>query len=186
MPFSLSLCLRGEEEFQVVATMGPASELPYVWPTTGFSGFEMDTAWKAFIVGMGKLVAVSFTVAGGLRGGYIFPLMCTGAAFGRVFHHLFPNVPLQLAVLCMAAGVNVAITRTSLATTLILGFLSGEPCALPAILSASLCSLFATAYLVRQTCVFHAPISPNSVCSYHLVHSLSCFSAIYQESNHKE
>ena len=47
----------------------------------------------------------------------------------------------------MAAGINTAITRTSLATTLILAFLSGEPCAIPPILAASLISLFATAYL---------------------------------------
>ena len=47
----------------------------------------------------------------------------------------------------MAAGINVAITRTALASTLILSFLSGEACAIPALLMASLCSLFATAYL---------------------------------------
>ena len=140
----------GEDELQVVANMLPASMLPHVWPTTGLTGWEMDTAWKALLTGLAKMVAISFTVAGGLRGGYIFPLMCTGAAFGRVFYHVFPNtVPLQLSVLCMAAGMNVAITRTSLATTLILAFLPGEPCAIPAILMASLCSLFATAYLVR-------------------------------------
>jgi hypothetical protein len=31
-----------------------------------------------------------------------------------------------------------------------LAFLPGEPCAIPAILTAALCSLFATAYLVRR------------------------------------
>lgn len=79
--------------------------------------------------------------------GYIFPLMCTGACFGRTLHALCPWIPLQHCVLCMAAGINVAITRTALASTLILSFLSGEACAIPALLMASLCSLFATAYL---------------------------------------
>lgn len=75
--------------------------------------------------------------------------MCTGAAFGRVVDYFISDaVPMQISVLCMAAGMNVAITRTSLASTLILAFLPGEPCAIPPILMASLSSLFATAYLV--------------------------------------
>ena len=140
----------GEEEFQVVATQSPAKDLPFVWPKTGYTGFEMDSPWNAFVLGMCKMIAISFTVAGGLRGGYIFPLMCTGASFGRVIDHYTPDaIPLQICVLCMSAGMNVAITRTSLASTLILAFLPGEPCAIPPILMASLCSLFATAYLVR-------------------------------------
>jgi len=138
----------GEEEIQVVANMGPAKNLPNVWPTAGYTGFEMDSALTSFITGMAKLVAISFTVAGGLRGGYIFPLMMTGSCFGRTIHCFLPEtVPLQVCVLCMAAGMNVAITRTSLASTLILAFLPGEPCAIPPILMASLCSLFVTAYL---------------------------------------
>ncbi len=138
----------GEDEIQIVSTWSPAKDLPNVWPTTGSSGFEMNSAWTSFVVGMAKLVAISFTVAGGLRGGYIFPLMMAGSCFGRTIHcFLSDAVPLQICVLCMAAGINVAITRTVLASTLILSFLSGEPCALPSILMASLCSLFATAYL---------------------------------------
>lgn len=138
----------GEEEIQVVANWKPASDLPNVWPTTGYTGLEMDTAWTSLLVGLAKLVAISFTVAGGLRGGYIFPLMMAGMCFGRTLHYFLPSwIPLQLCVLCTAAGMNVAITRTGLASTLILAFLPGEPAAQPAILMASLCSLFATAYL---------------------------------------
>ena len=59
----------GEDEIQVVATMGPAKDLPIIWPTTGLIGFEMDSPFKVFLVGCTKLIAVSFTVAGGLRGG---------------------------------------------------------------------------------------------------------------------
>lgn len=139
----------GEEEIQIVANMRPANELPNVWPTTGYTGFEMDSAGASFLVGMTKMVAISFTVAGGLRGGYIFPLMLAGSAFGRTLHFFIPGevVPLQICVLCMAAGMNVAITRTALASTLILAFLPGEPCAIPPILMASLSSLFVTAYM---------------------------------------
>lgn len=137
----------GEMEFFPIATMAPSSELPHVWPTSGLIDFEMDTWWKALLLGFVKMAAISFSVAGGFRGGFIFPFFATGAAFGKVFDMVFPSIPLQVATLCMAAGMNVAITRTSLATTLILTFLSGEPCALPAVLAASLCSLFATSYM---------------------------------------
>jgi len=138
----------GEEEIQVVATMGPAKNLPNIWPTEGLIGFEMDTPFKVFIVGCAKLIAVSFTVASGLRGGYIFPLLCAGSAFGRFLSFFLPDtIPIQVVILCTAAAMNVAITRTALATTLILAFLPGEPIAIPPILMASLCSLFATSYM---------------------------------------
>ena len=61
----------GEEEIQVVANLGPANTLPNIWPATGLIGFEMDGPGKAFIVGFTKLIAISFTVAGGLRGGKV-------------------------------------------------------------------------------------------------------------------
>jgi H+/Cl- antiporter ClcA len=138
----------GEEEIQVVANMLPAKELPNIWPTEGLIGFEIDGPFSIFIMGCCKLIAVSFTVAGGLRGGFIFPLMCAGSAFGRLLYYIIPeSVPVQVVVLSTAAALNVAITRTSLATTLILAFLPGEPMAIPPILMASICSLFATSYM---------------------------------------
>jgi H+/Cl- antiporter ClcA len=137
----------GELEFQTIATMSPASTLNHIWPTTGLLGFEMDSPFHAFIVGVAKLVAISFTVSGGYRGGYIFPAMASGAALGRAIHHLFPFIPVQLCCLCMAAAINVAITRTSIATPLILASLSGEPNATSAILASSLVSLFVTGYM---------------------------------------
>jgi H+/Cl- antiporter ClcA len=79
--------------------------------------------------------------------------MCSGAAFGRLLYFVLPDtVPLQIVVLCTAAAMNVAITRTALATTLILAFLPGEPIAIPPILMASICSLFATSYMVSEKC----------------------------------
>ena len=47
----------------------------------------------------------------------------------------------------MAAALNVAITRTTIATTLILAFLAGEQNAISAILASALVSLFLTAYM---------------------------------------
>lgn len=52
--------------------MGAAKDLPNIWPTEGWTGFEMNTPFKVFLMGCSKLVAISFTVAGGLRGGMLF------------------------------------------------------------------------------------------------------------------
>lgn len=49
-------------------------------------------------------------------------------------------------MLCMAAAINVGLTRTALATTIILVFLSGEQNSMTPILAASLVSLFVTGY----------------------------------------
>eukprot|EP00581_Thalassiosira_minuscula_P004957 CAMPEP_0183742380 /NCGR_PEP_ID=MMETSP0737-20130205/64603_1 /TAXON_ID=385413 /ORGANISM="Thalassiosira miniscula, Strain CCMP1093" /LENGTH=801 /DNA_ID=CAMNT_0025977961 /DNA_START=90 /DNA_END=2495 /DNA_ORIENTATION=+ len=137
----------GEWEIGTIATLSKASDLPHVWPTSGLIDFEMDTGVKCLIVGFCKLMAISFTVAGGFRGGYIFPFFSAGAAFGRALCFVFPTLSPVIATLCFAAGINVAITRTALATSLILAFLGGEQFAMPAILSASVISLFATGYL---------------------------------------
>jgi H+/Cl- antiporter ClcA len=137
----------GEYEFQTIATMAPASTLNHIWPTTGLIGFEMENAFHCFIVGFAKLIAISFTVAGGYRGGFIFPFFAAGAALGRCLHCFIPAISVPLACLSFAAAINVAITRTSLATPIILCFLSAEQNAMSGVLAASLVSLFATTYM---------------------------------------
>ena len=137
----------GEFEFNTVATTAPASDLRHIWPTSGLIGFEMDSWAKCIVVGVCKIIAISFTVAGGYRGGFIFPFFVAGAAFGRALVVAFPTLNPAVSCLCFAAGINVAITRTALATSLILSFLSDEMYCLPAILAASISSLFTTAYL---------------------------------------
>jgi len=137
----------GEYEFLTISTMQPAASLPHIWPTSGAIGFEMDSLWTCLVVGFAKLVAISFTVAGGFRGGYIFPLFAAAAAFGRAVFFLCPFIPVQICVLCMAAAVNVAVTRTTIATTLILAYLSNEPHAISAILASALVSLCVTGYM---------------------------------------
>ena len=135
-----------EAEIPMQATGAAASTFPHVWPTTGLVSFESDTALKSLLVGLAKLAAISFTVAGGLRGGFIFPLLFVGTAVGRAVA-LWTGWPLPVATLCTAAAVNVAITRAALGTSLVLCFLSGHLVTFPAILMASLTSLFATSYL---------------------------------------
>jgi H+/Cl- antiporter ClcA len=142
----------GEYEIETVAAMRPASTLKHVWPTSGLIGFEMNSFWTCIITGFVKFIAISFTVAGGYRGGFIFPLIATGCAFGRALLFLIPGIPVQLATLGMAAAINVTITRASLATPVILCYLSGEQDCLAGVMASSLTALFVTAYLVSRNC----------------------------------
>jgi len=137
----------GENEFQQISTLSSADDLPHLWPPQGLTGFEMNSAFKCFVVGVAKLIAVSFTVNGGYRGGYIFPFFAAGAAFGRCITFIFPTIPSSIACLCFAAGINVAVTRTSLATTTILCFLAAEQNATSSVLAAALVSLVVTVYM---------------------------------------
>lgn len=131
----------GEFEFQTIATMCPATKLPHLKFAQSIVGWEMHNAPTAGLLGVAKFIAIAVAIAGGYRGGFIFPLFAAAAALGRALHFVLPIIPVQLCVLCLAAAVNVAVTRTALATTLILTYLSGEPNALSAILVASLVSL---------------------------------------------
>lgn len=137
----------GEFEMQTIGSLSPASELPHIWPTTGLTSFEITGWLSAFIVGFCKLIAISFTVNGGYRGGFIFPFFAAGAAFGRGIWYLFPSIPPVVAVLSVACGINATITRTALATPLILCGLAGEVNATPPVLAASLVAVFVTYYM---------------------------------------
>lgn len=136
----------GEFEIQEILTMAKAEELDHIWPTTGLTGFEMDSRLTCLIVGVCKMIVISFTVAGGYRGGFIFPFFFAGSAFGQAFALVW-NIKPIIASMCFAAAINVSITRTPVGTTLILSFLSGNENTQSAIFGASLVALFATAYM---------------------------------------
>lgn len=60
----------GEFEFNAIATLG-AAKLTHIWPTQGLTNFQLTSATTCFVAGTVKLVAISFTVWGGFRGGYM-------------------------------------------------------------------------------------------------------------------
>lgn len=136
----------GEMEFETLANLYPADRLPHVFPTAGLFGFQMNSFLSCLFVGLAKLVAISFSVAGGFRGGFIFPLFASGAAFGRAFTFLFPSVLTPVSCLCFACSINVAITRTALSTPIILIYLCAQQNAIGPVVAASLVSLFITYY----------------------------------------
>jgi len=88
-----------------------------------------------------KLVAISFTVTGGWRGGFIIPLFFTGACVGKAVSAMIPGLNPALAMICTMAALNAAVTRTPVSTTLLLSKLTGLSPLTP-ILFASLIGFF--------------------------------------------
>ncbi|MEM1367739.1 MAG: chloride channel protein [Cyanobacteria bacterium P01_H01_bin.15] len=92
---------------------------------------------------LAKMVAICFTIHGGFRGGFIFPLFFTGASLGLAIAYGIPNVHPTIAVLCCMAAINVAITKTPISTSIILTVLS-DTTLLPVIAIASFTSFLLT------------------------------------------
>ena len=111
---------------------------------------------------LAKMFAISFTIHGGFRGGFIFPLFFTGANLGLAISLGLPVHP-TIAMLCCMAAINVAITKTPVSTSIILGVLS-DTSILPIIAISSFTSLLLTNNLAllktqRSRTLFPATIS---------------------------
>ncbi len=89
----------------------------------------------------GKMAAISITVTGGWRGGFIIPLFFTGACIGKAVAILIPGLNPALAMICTMAAINAAVTRTPISTTLLLSKLANLSPFTP-ILFASLIGFF--------------------------------------------
>ena len=90
---------------------------------------------------LGKMAAISITVTGGWRGGFIIPLFFTGACIGKAVAVLIPGLNPALAMICTMAAINAAVTRTPISTTLLLSKLTNLSPFTP-ILFASLIGFF--------------------------------------------
>ena len=94
-------------------------------------------------IALAKMFAISFTIHGGFRGGFIFPLFFTGANLGLAISLALPDVHPTVAMLCCMAAINVAITKTPISTSIILGVLT-DTSILPIVAIASFTSLLLT------------------------------------------
>lgn len=90
-----------------------------------------------------KMLAICFTIHGGFRGGFIFPLLFTGASLGLAIATGLPAIHPTIAVLCCMAAINVAVTKTPVSTTIVLTVLS-DTTILPVIVIASFTSFLLT------------------------------------------
>ncbi|MEM0982094.1 MAG: chloride channel protein, partial [Cyanobacteria bacterium P01_H01_bin.58] len=122
-------------------------------PTLFFSEQQIETQLLAQSASFGvitllgicfaKMLAICFTIHGGFRGGFIFPLFFTGASLGLAIAFGIPTIHPTIAVLCSMAAINVAITKTPISTTIILTVLS-DTTILPVIAIASFTSFLLT------------------------------------------
>ncbi|MDY6936554.1 MAG: chloride channel protein [Cyanobacteriota bacterium] len=94
-------------------------------------------------IALAKMFAISFTLHGGFRGGFIFPLFFIGANLGLAISLAFPEFHPTIAMLCLMGAVNVAITKTPVSSTVILTVLS-DTTILPIIAVASFSSFLLT------------------------------------------
>merc|ERR1719326_2660213 len=138
-----------EYESQTIISHGNTA-LPHVNPKVGALGeYSLSDPFALTMIGLLKLFAISFTVLAGYRGGFIFPFMFAGHSVGTgialyaqtlVAAHISPAA----AALCCACSINVAVTRTVLATPVVLATLSGRTDVFPMLLVASIVSLYMT------------------------------------------
>ena len=112
-----------------------------------------------------KMFAITITLHCGYRGGFIFPLFFVGAACGLALSYgTHGAVSPAIAVLCLMAAVNVAVTKTPISTAVILSTLSGTA-VLPVIAAACFTSFVLTTrmnLIKTQRERGHAGVEPSS------------------------
>ena len=73
-----------------------------------------------FLLVVVKIVLVTFCFSTGFAGGYIFPSFFIGGTVGILVFRLFPFIPLAVCLVCVIAGVSVALLRSPIAIALII------------------------------------------------------------------
>lgn len=95
------------------------------------------------MIGLAKMLAISCTLHSGFRGGFIFPLFYIGSAVGLAISLGCPQIHPTIAMVCLMAEVNVAITKTPVSTTVILSVIA-DTSMVPVIVIASFTSFLLT------------------------------------------
>jgi len=73
-----------------------------------------------FLLVLVKIVLITFSFSTGFAGGYIFPSFFIGGTLGILVFRLFPFIPLAVCLVCVIAGVSVALLRSPIAIALII------------------------------------------------------------------
>ncbi|GJD11718.1 hypothetical protein Gasu2_58470 [Galdieria sulphuraria] len=120
----------------------------YYFPSQHSITLDNSNPTFAYYVSLGfaKFLCIAIAITSSYRGGFIFPVMFVGVCFGRAFSIAIPQLSVETACLCCAAGINVTLTRTVFATPLVLAQLSNSMEAFPAVLLASLVATCASHY----------------------------------------
>ncbi|MEX0268042.1 chloride channel protein [Leptolyngbyaceae cyanobacterium UHCC 1019] len=139
----------------LLATLGGLSIglIALVFPQTLFFGEkQIDTIIEhgatygialLLMIGLAKMLAISCTLHSGFRGGFIFPLFYIGSVVGLAISLGFPQIHPTIAMVCLMAAVNVAITKTPVSTTVILSVIA-DTSMVPVIVIAGFTSFLLT------------------------------------------
>lgn len=142
----------------LLATCGGLSigAIAYFFPSTlFFSEEQIETVIQTgatlsvgmlLAIAIAKMFAISCTLHSGFLGGFIFPLFFIGANVGLAISLGIPQIHPTVAMVCLMAAVNVAVTKTPISTSIILSVLSGTAM-LPVIAISSFVSFLLTAKL---------------------------------------
>ena len=170
-----------EHNLILLATLGGLSIglIAFVYPQTlFFSEEQIHTVIEAgatlgavtlLAIAIAKMFAISFTLHSGFLGGFIFPLFFIGANTGLAIALLIPELHPTVAMVCLMAAVNVAVTKTPVSTSIILSVLSGTAM-LPVIVIASFTSFVLTSNVAmigtqrsRQEAPAKSPLFPQTL-----------------------
>jgi H+/Cl- antiporter ClcA len=78
------------------------------------------------ILVLAKILLITFSFSTGFAGGYIFPAFFIGGTLGILVFRLFPFIPLALCLVCVIAGISVALLRSPIALALIIAIVFNE------------------------------------------------------------
>jgi H+/Cl- antiporter ClcA len=78
------------------------------------------------ILVLAKILLITFSFSTGFAGGYIFPAFFIGGTLGILVYRLFPFIPLAVCIVCVIAGVSVALLRSPIALALIIAIVFNE------------------------------------------------------------
>lgn len=115
------------------------------------------TATDAFQIGFFKVIAILLASAAKFPGGIIFPLFFAAAPFAHGLAHLFQfsnSSLVPVLVMCLMSSAQASVTRTPLASALILALTStGTELSLmlPACLAASYVSVWASEFFSSKS-----------------------------------
>jgi len=109
----------------------------------------------AVAVGGAKLLAIALACAGGFPGGVIFPLFFAAAAVAHGFAGVVPAALMPAWVMSLMAATQASVTRTPLATVLMLGLSAAASAQLsvllPPVIIASYVGVWASRALSTAT-----------------------------------
>ena len=78
------------------------------------------------ILVLAKILLITFSFSTGFAGGYIFPAFFIGGTLGILVFRLFPFIPLAVCLVCVIAGISVALLRSPIALALIIAIVFNE------------------------------------------------------------